>query len=125
MKKICKYCGRNRKIGKFGKLSRSPDGKNYYCRDCMRTMTKNYKTSSIGILKQKRAVNKWKRKNKNHIKDYNREYYIKNRDRILYNKKCREETECVLIKEDVEKTVQKKINKSRKVPIIKIDPKRK
>jgi hypothetical protein len=125
MKKVCKYCGRNRKIGKFGRLSRSPDGKNYYCRECMRAMTKNYKTSIRGMLKQKQSEKKWKRKNKKHIRDYNKDYYLKNRDRILYNKRCREETECVLIRETPKKTVQKKINKSRKISIIKIDPKRK
>lgn len=125
MKKICKGCGRNRKIGKFGMLSRSPDGKNYYCRDCMRAMTKNYKTSTRGMLKQKQSEKKWKKKNKRHIKDYNKSYYIENKERILYNKKCRETTECVLIPEMPKKTEQKKINKSVQMHIIKIDPKRK
>lgn len=125
MKKICKGCGRNRKIGKFGILSRSPDGKNYYCRDCMRDMTKNYKTSTRGTLKQKRAEKKWKKKNKKHIKEYNKDYYIKNKERILYNKRCREDTECVLIREIPKKTEQKKINKSVQMQVIKIDPKRK
>jgi hypothetical protein len=125
MKKVCKCCGRNRKIGKFGRLSASSDGKNPYCRECMREITKRYKTSSIGILKQEKAVKKWKKKNKKHIKEYNKDYYLKNKSRILYNKKCREDTECMLITEIPEKTKQRKINKSRKVYIIEINPKRK
>ena len=125
MKKICRKCGRNRRIEKFGKLSASADGKNYYCRECMRVFNKNNKTSTRGILKQRKYSHKWKLKNKQHIKDYNKKYYVDNKDRIIYNKKCREETECVLITEASEKTQQKKINKGRKVCIIEINPKRK
>ena len=124
MKKICLSCGRNRKIGKFGKLSRYPDGKNPYCRDCMRDKRNNYACSPVGRIKTQKAINKWKKKNKKQIKEYNKEYYIKNKERILYNKRAREETECVLITEDLEKTTKQKINKGRKLCIV-IDPKRK
>lgn len=128
MKKVCKKCGRNRRIGKFGKLSANTDKKNKYCRDCMRAMTRRYKSSAIGMVKQKKSEKKYKNNNKEKISNYNREYYIKNRDRILYNKKSREETECILIssndKKYDEKQVKKNINKDREKCIV-INPKRK
>lgn len=125
MKKICKRCGRNRKIGKFGSKTSSPDGKNYYCKDCMRILNKRYKNTLRGKLKQKKCKERYKSKNKEKIKEFNKEYYIKNRERILYNKRCREDTESVLITESSEKKGQTKINKDRIDCIIKIDPKRK
>ena len=119
MKKICKCCGRNRRIGKFGKLSASSDGKNPYCRDCMRKYTTSHKNSPKGKFIQKQAVKKYEKKNSR--KEYFKEYYIKNKERILYNKKCREETECILITENPKKTVKPKINKGREICI---NPKR-
>lgn len=126
MKKICIGCGRNRRIGRFGNQTRMPDGKNPYCRDCMRSYTKNYKNSQKGKYIQAKCKEKYKTNNKDKIREYNKEYYKKNRDRILYNKKCRETTECVMIfDEDLKKLEQKKINKVRKLDTIFIDPKRK
>jgi hypothetical protein len=88
----------------------------------MRTYNKRYKRSSKGCSTQKNCVLKYKQNNKEKIKEYNRQYYIKNKARIMYNKKCREETECVMIFDDEPRV--KKINKIRKVnPIIVIDPK--
>lgn len=126
MKKICIGCGRNRKIGKFGQQSRMPDGKNPYCKDCMRTYNKDYKKSRKGSSLQKSCVLKYKQKNKDKIKEYNRQYYIKNKQRILYNKKCRESSECVnIFDENPKKPSIKKINKMRKMDTIVINPKRK
>jgi predicted Fe-S protein YdhL (DUF1289 family) len=126
MKKICKGCGKNRRLGKFGKQLRSSDGKNPYCKDCMRLYNKRYKRSSKGSSIQKNCVLRYKEKNKDIIKEYNRQYYIKNKARILYNKKCRETTECVnIFDENPKKPNVKKINKLRKVDTIVINPKRK
>lgn len=125
MKKICQCCGRNRKIGKFGKLSASADGKNYYCRECMRRYTKGYKCTIKGRIIQQSCSKKWKKNNKDVVKEYNRQYYKKNKARILYNKKAREETECVLIFENPKKSNDLKINKIREICSINIDPKRK
>jgi len=118
MKKVCKYCGRNRKIGKFGKYSRSPDKKNYYCRDCIGSMTKKYSNTPKGKVISEKSKKKWKRKNKKRTSEYNKKYYQKNKDRIAYNKKCRE----TLISEKSENIGKSKINKDR---LIKINPKRK
>lgn len=131
MKKVCIGCGRNRRIGKFGQQSRMPDGKNPYCRDCMRAYNKNYRDSIRGRAKLNKAKKKYRRKNKGRISDYNRLYYQRKKHIILYNKKCREDTECVMIfdeknSDNGRKKKKNKINSSgKKYKIIKIDPKRK
>jgi hypothetical protein len=126
MKKICKGCGRNRRLGKFGVQKRMPDGKNIYCRDCMRAYIRRYKKSPKGSFIQKNCVAKYKDRNKDKIKEYNKQYYIENKNRIIYNKKCREETECVMIFDESDKKPDiKKINKDRKLDTIVINPKRK
>jgi hypothetical protein len=90
----------------------------------MREIRKAYSNSTIGKKKTNESINKWKKKNKEKVKKTNRDYYQRNKDRILYNKKAREETECVLIFENDEKQVKKKINKDRRMCIV-IDPKEK
>ena len=110
-KKICKGCGRNRKIGKFSKDSHKKDGKRIYCRDCISILNKRYRTSPIGRIKHKKSVDNWKKKNKAAIREYNKAYYQKNKNIILYNKKAREETECVLIVEKIGNKAQVQTNK--------------
>ena len=96
MKKICKRCGRNRKIGKFGKDSNRADGKRIYCRDCISIINKRYRTSPIGRIKHKKSVDTWKNKNKSAIKEYNKAYYRKKKHIILYNKRARRDTKSML-----------------------------
>lgn len=121
MKKVCKKCGRNRKIGKFGKDSSKPDGKRIYCRDCVSLMNKSYARTPEGRAKKKKCIQAYKDKNADAIREYNKDYYIKNKDRIMYNKKVRE---CTLNTENPQKREHRKINKGRNVCIV-IDPKRK
>ena len=102
VKKICKGCGRNRKIGKFGRDSKTIDGKRIYCRDCISILNRRYRTSPFGRIKHQKSVDNWKKRNKLAIKEYNKAYYRKKRHIILYNKRAREETECVLIVEKFE-----------------------
>ena len=66
-KKICKKCGRKRKLGKFGVLSAKSDGKNIYCKDCMKEFNGSYTSTPIGIIKKKKTIKKWKEKNKKRI----------------------------------------------------------
>ena len=116
MKKICKCCGRNRK---------NPDGKNIYCRECMRKFTNGYKCTPRGRQKQHIASKKWRKNNKDVVNEYNRRYYLANKDRIIYNYKARKNTECILITEDSKKSNNFKINKGSAVCSIEINPKRK
>jgi hypothetical protein len=122
--KICKGCGRNRKIGKFARDSHKKDGKRIYCRDCISILNKRYRTSPIGRIKHKKSVDNWKKKNKTAIREYNKSYYIKKRHIILYNKKAREETESVLIFDNLENKLSSHSNKINRVHIT-INPKRK
>ena len=124
MKKVCKKCERNRLIGKFSKNSRSPDGKDYYCRDCRKDLSKQYYTTLKGRINHRKRDSKWKKNNKDKIREYNKQYYKKKRHIILYNKKCRESTECILITEPPKKINKPKINKDRKEYIIKINPRK-
>lgn len=112
MKKLCKKCGRKRKIGKFGKLSASPDGKNPYCRDCMNSFRNAYKMTPSGRLKQKNSAIKWRKLNKNKISDYNRKYYDRNKERLKEK-----------VKKSREDKALKKINKIKISKEIVINPK--
>lgn len=123
MKKICKGCGRNRKIGKFAKDSHKKDGKRIYCRDCISILNKRYRTSPIGRIKHKKSVDKWKKKNKIATKEYNKAYYQKNKNIILYNKRAREGTESVIIVEKFENRAKVQANKCDRFDIT-INPKR-
>ena len=92
MKKICKGCGRNRKIGKFARDSYRRDGKRIYCRDCISFINKSYRNSPVGKIKHKKSVDTWKKNNKSAIKEYNKAYYRRKKHIILYNKRARAET---------------------------------
>ena len=124
MKKICKGCGRNRKIGKFSKDSYRKDRKRIYCRDCISIINKRYRLSPIGRFYHRKSIDTWKKKNKAAIREYNKAYYLKKRHIILYNKKAKKETESVLIFDDF---IRKNfVNpKTYKKNLITINPKRK
>lgn len=136
-KLYCKKCGRLRRTGKFGNLNkdipsiRERNGKNLYCKDCMSIYRKVYaKQNPIGYMKTVKAVKRYKKRNKNKIKEYNKNYYQENKERIMYNLKCRKETECVMIfDDDLKKESKQKINKNRKITKkhkeIEINPQRK
>jgi hypothetical protein len=124
VKKICKRCGRNRKIGKFARDSNKKDGKRIYCRDCISILNKRYRSAPIGRIKHKKSVENWKKKNKMAIKEYNKCYYKKNKHIILYNKRAREDTECILIVGKFEDKAKVKAIKYNRFDIT-INPKRK
>ena len=126
MKKICKGCGRNRKIGKYSKDLYRKDGKRIYCRDCISIINKRYRLSPIGRIKHKKSVDTWKKNNKLSIKGYNRKYYRRKKHIILYNKRAREETESILIVDnfDVRPFYLPK-TKKKEIKLIEINPKRK
>ena len=122
MKKICKGCGRNRKIGKFGKDSSRTDEKRIYCRDCISFINKRYRTSPVGRVKHKNCVETWKKRNKAEIREYNKAYYLKKRHIILYNKKAKKETERILILDELDK-MPFYLPKTFNMKIIRINPK--
>lgn len=106
MKKICPECGRNRRVGKFYKNSDRPDGKQDQCKDCQKKRgAAARKTEHYKLLKRKRDKD-WKKKNKEQVKESNKNYYQKHKDRIM----SRRNTESIII---IENPDQKKINTSR------------
>jgi len=123
MKKVCPTCGRNRRLDKQYYNNRSrPNKKNGECKDCQSDRNRRDRQSlRYKILKRKRDK-KWKQDNKDHVKNYNANYYRKNKERIM----SRRNTESILIIENPDK---KKINKSSSTKKnsydIVIDPKRK
>ena len=123
MKKICKGCGRNRKIGKFARDSYRRDGKRIYCRDCISFINKRYRTSPIGRIKHKKSVDTWKKNNKAAIREYNKAYYRKKKNIILYNKRAREDTIPMLPVESCQHEPIMATGKHDRVHII-INPKR-
>lgn len=124
MKKICTGCRRNRRIGKFARDNSRKDGKRIYCRDCIRVLNRNFRLSPIGRLNHRKSVVKWKKNNKDAIREYNKVYYERKNHIIRYNKKCREETESVLIFGDFENRTKFKPRKENRVDIV-INPRRK
>lgn len=124
-KKICIGCERNRRIGKFGRDKNGPDGKRIYCRDCVSILNKNYKLTPRGKRKHEKSVKKWKSKNKERIRQYNKNYYKENKERIMYKNECIKRTECVIIKEDTKKNDKISINSNKqKENVIIINPKK-
>lgn len=107
MKKICKSCGRNRRIGRFGKVVSNPDGKNGYCRQCMMEIRRSYECTPKGNIKRKRDSKKWRNNHKDHIKEYNEKYYQRHRNRILFNLCSKRSTECILIPENTRKNINR------------------
>jgi len=123
MKKICVGCMRNRKFGKFARDKNRPDGKRIYCRDCISVLNRRYRNSPIGRIKHQRSVDNWKKKNKDAIREYNKAYYIRKRDIILYNRKCRLETIPMLPEEPCWHSPDMAPHKHNEV-VITINPKR-
>jgi len=124
MKKICTGCRRNRRIGKFARDNSRKDGKRIYCRDCIKVLNRNYRLSPLGRINHRKSVVKWKRNNKDAIRKYNKAYYKRKKHIILYNKKCREETESVLIFDDIENESNLTPSKDKITDIV-INPRRK
>jgi hypothetical protein len=93
MKKVCSRCGRKRRIGRFARDRSRVDGKRIYCRECISVINRNYRNSIIGRVRHKISVDTWKKHNKAAIREYNAAYYLRKRQIILYNKRCRETTE--------------------------------
>jgi hypothetical protein len=107
MKKRCPECGRLRRLGRFYNNKSQPDGKQIQCKDCQKKRNAAAKkTEHYRVLKRKRDE-KWKSKNRDHVQRYNRDYYQKNRERII----SRRNTESIIIIENPDK---KKINTSRR-----------
>ena len=81
--KVCNKCCQEKNISSFGKLKSSKDGYRYFCKECRKTIEKDY-DSEKALLRKK----KWRDNNKDKIK----KHYYEVKDSILeYQKKYRKE----------------------------------
>lgn len=70
--------------------------------------------SPIGRIKYRESAERWKKNNRDAIREYNKAYYKRMKYIILYNIKCREKTESVIIVDNcVDKPKHKIIHKFR------------
>lgn len=81
--KVCNKCCQEKSICNFGKLKSSKDGYRYFCKECRKTIEKNYHGENVLLRKKK-----WRDNNKDKIK----KHYYEVKDKILeYQKKYHEE----------------------------------
>ena len=124
MKKRCPSCGRSRRLDKryYNNSSRT-NGKQDECIDCQKS--RNGEASKTEKYKKmKRVANKnWRRRNREHVSNYNASYYEKNKERIM----SRRNTESIVIIENGSKKNINKDSSNKKqnyIPDIVINPRR-
>lgn len=72
--KTCSCCKKSLDESNFGKKSHYRDGLNCYCKPCQRNLDKR--------KYDERKSNGWKKIHSEQVKQYNREYYHKNKERV-------------------------------------------
>lgn len=102
--KRCKKCGVKKLYKDFGNNKSTADGKQPYCILCFRELRRKYERTYKAVRRSK----KYKDKNKTIIREYNKQYYIRNTERLFYKRN----TESVII---VGNDNKKNINKGRKI----------
>ena len=70
--KICRKCGGEKPLDKFGKQSSTKDGYKYYCKDCIAAI--NRSRYERDPERHKMIVRKWQEKNTEKVKGYKRNY---------------------------------------------------
>ena len=85
MEKQCSKCNEVKPISEFGKLSKSKDGLNYYCKVCGRQRCKNYYGNNI---EKERERTKQKRLNNlEYSLNRSKKYYYENKESLKSLKK--------------------------------------
>src|SRR5689334_18380215 len=74
--KVCLSCKIKKHVDEFGRNKSQPDGKNCYCKQCIREKSK--KNDS----KYKAYQKLWRQKNSESVKAYQKQYKLDNRERI-------------------------------------------
>lgn len=111
MSRTCTICAECEPRVQFGKNKNSRDGKQSYCLDCYRDKRREYsKTDHAKQLAEKR---KKEYKEQGKLKEYNKNYYDRNREFILAKKR----TESVVVITSVPSTEKNVV--PRRKPLIK------
>lgn len=87
--KICNKCKIKKELNLFSSDKKKKDGKNLYCKECINFSSKKWRDDNPD--KRNKIVERWKVKNKEKIKEQQRNYYNKNSEkRKQANKKWKE-----------------------------------
>ena len=79
-RKICRKCSKRRSVTMFSKRSSSPDGLQYFCRDCMNEYGKEWRKENAEH--RRTYFSQWYQANLESRREYAREYRKKNHKKI-------------------------------------------
>jgi hypothetical protein len=83
--KYCKKCNSTKSLVEFSKNKNTPDGFQYYCKDCCRATTKHYRDNNKEAYYA--SARRWAEENPERVKETRRKYYLENQESILTEKK--------------------------------------
>jgi len=99
--KICSKCKKEKSINDFYRDKARKDGRNYWCIECWKLKSKNYRQNNIDKFKANYQLHKEEKSeynrlywlnNKEKLKQYNTEYFIENKEQIKqYKQKNKEQ----------------------------------
>lgn len=78
--KICTKCLTPKPGFEFGRLSKSPDGLNWHCKECVREYFARYRKKNYDKLSKKQK--EYNKNNKEKVKQYKKQWFEKNKDKI-------------------------------------------
>ena len=84
IKKFCSKCGVEKELCYFYKDKTGKFGVRSNCKECHIKKIKSY---PIQVDKKKEYMKEYVKKNIINIKEYRRLYYLKNKNKLLYNQK--------------------------------------
>jgi len=87
MKKICRICKENKELSEFHKKCNTFDGHRSECKECIKDIQKKYKEKPDFKEKRKEYDKDRYDENREKILDRKKEYHIENREKILEKKK--------------------------------------
>jgi len=83
-RRICTVCNIEKHFDEFGNSKKGKWGKREFCKDCKRIKDREYERKNPDKMTAKH--DRWAKKNKLHLLEYNRKRYEQNPD--LYKKRC-------------------------------------
>jgi hypothetical protein len=86
MEKECRICGKIKFVNEFHKKKGSPDGVRNECKECVKDVQKKYKKAPGFKDKQKEYDKNRYNENRDKILERKKEYHKENRDKILVQK---------------------------------------
>lgn len=89
--KRCTRCGRELPTTKFRASTKNRDGLTMLCDECLRRNSdRRRKQSEADREKHRLRCQRWRNRNRDYARQYDREFYAANRDRLLAEQKERQ-----------------------------------